>query len=148
MNSADLVTCVGKPLESPEVQSLLARLGVNPQIRMPEDDNEARVTLHSLGLALIFKPEEEKSSRLELETVQFVSSEEEGFTSFAGELPGGLSFNDTQADAQRKLGEPMHSDEELRLDVWAFGELELSIDYAKDAPHRASTIGVAPPYAG
>ncbi len=148
MDSADLVACVGKPLESAEVQSLLARLGVTQQIRIPKDDNEARVSLHSQGLSLIFKAEGSKSSRLKLDTVQFISSEEEGFTSFSGPLPGGLSFSDVQADAQRKLGESIHSDDEMRLEIWSYGALELSIDYGKDAPHRASTIGVSPPYEG
>lgn len=41
MDSADLVACIGKPLEAPEVQSLLASLGVTGQIEMFRPENLA-----------------------------------------------------------------------------------------------------------
>lgn len=142
MDSDEMVSCVGKAEDDPAVQRLLASLSITKKLKMPKSSIHARHDLPRAGLSLVFKPEAPKSSRLLFRTVQFLSDEEQGYKRYPGALPAGLSFSDGQAEARAKLGSPMDSDEDLRLDIWEFQGRELSINYSYSAPHRINAVSV------
>jgi hypothetical protein len=145
MDSDELIACIGKAEDSPEVKKVLAGLGITTRLKMPKDDIDVRHVLRNRGLTLVFKPESAKSSRLLLTAVLFISSAEEGFASFAGALPAGLELTDQRPQVHAKLGAPLIEKPKLRRDIWALGELRLAIKYAKDDPHRIAVITVHSP---
>ena len=148
MDSQSLVAAVGKSEDSPEVQAVLAAVGWTKKLKLPKDDIDVRAELPALGLSLIFEAEGPKSSRLVLAGVQFVSSREKGFKSYAGALPARLMFDDDQAAARAKLGKPAKALPALRRDIWKFeGSLQLAINYAKDAPKTIALVTVEVPVA-
>lgn len=132
MHANDFISCIGKLDDTPEVQALLAALGVTKKPKMPKDDNEARVELPKQGLSLVFEPGNPKSSRLVLTAVQFLSDANEGYTSFQGTLPGNLLSSDSQAEARAKLGKTGKSKKAFRLDRWTFDGLDWTVEYAKN----------------
>ena len=137
-----LVSCIGKPEDDPDVQKVLKGLGVTKKLKMPQDDIDARHSLHEQGLCLIFKPESPKSSRLILTAVQFVSSCEEGYSTFAGALPRGLQFSDGPAEANAKLGTPFFSKPKLRREIWDHGQLQLAVNYSRAEPQQIAVVTV------
>lgn len=145
MDSSEFIDCIGKAEDTPEVRQMLVAVGVTKKLKKPKDDIEARADLPALGLSLIFKPEGPKSSLLIFNAVQFVSSAEQGYTSFSGALPAQLLFSDGQSEAHAKLGTPLVVKPALRRDIWQFKDLRLAIKYAKDAPHRIAVITVHQP---
>jgi len=140
MDYREFVSCIGKHEDDPEVQALLSVLGITKKLKMPKDDIDVRHVLHSHGLDLIFKPESQKTSRLILYAVQFISSLEEGFSTFTGTLPSGLLFSDGQVEAQRKLGTPSTSKPKLRRDIWRLNGLQLALKYSRNPPHQIAVI--------
>jgi len=144
MNSEDFTRCIGKPEDAPEVQQMLAAVGVKKKLRVPKGDIEARIDMEKKGLALIFEPEERKSSRLILTSVQFYSDAEEDFSTFPGTLPRGLEFTDSQTEVHAKLGKPDDDRMDMNFEAWNWGELELTVEYTLDHK-RIGMIGVAVP---
>ena len=131
MNSDELVACIGKSEDSPEVEAILEKIGVTKKLKMPKDDIEARVDLPKQGMSLIFEPEDKKSSVLILTGVQFFSDAEQGFTSFQGVRPGSVLCSDTQAVVHSKLGKPVETKKAMRIDGWKVDGLLLTVEYAK-----------------
>ena len=131
MNAQELVSYLGKTAESQDVTTLLARLGVKKQPRMKRDEIDAIVNLESQGLVLLFRPADDKSSQLKLAEVQIYSDVEEGYTSFAGQLPRGLTFADSRSDAIKKLGKPDLSRRQFRLETWYGNDSTLTVKFAK-----------------
>ena len=145
MDQTTIVSCIGKAEDAPDVQQVLAALGATKKLKMPPDDIDVRHSLHDQGLCLVFKPEGPKSSRLILNAVQFVSSCEEGYSTFAGALPGGLSFSDGPPQANAKLGEPFFSKPKLRREIWNYGVLQLAVNYSRQEPQRIAVVTVELP---
>jgi len=131
MNAQELVPYLGKTAESQDVTKLLARFGVKKQPRMKRDEIDATVDLEPQGLVLLFRPADDKSSQLKLAEVQIYSDMEEGFTSFGGQLPRGLTFADSRADAIKKLGKPDLSRRQFRLETWYGNDSTLTVKFAK-----------------
>ena len=148
LNSSEFVSCIGKAQEAPEVQQLLASLGITTKLKMPKDSIDVRHDLPASGVSLIFEPEGPKSSRLIYCAVQFYSDAEQGYTSFPGDLPNQLRFSDGRAEAHAKLGPPFASKMKVRLEVWQVPPLRLGINYTKEEPHRIGVITVQLPPAG
>ncbi|MEY4563518.1 MAG: hypothetical protein RLZZ618_2795 [Pseudomonadota bacterium] len=146
MNSNDFVMCIGKASDSEEVQRAFATMGFAQNLEMPSDDIDARAEAPGLGLSLIFKQEGPQSSRLVVTAVKFLSNKEEGFSSFPGELPSGLSFSDVRADALAKLGEPLEPMPEFRRDIWRWNHLQLATRYTKAAPGHISVVTIELPF--
>lgn len=142
MDTQEIIACIAKPEDAPEIRRLLASVGVTTALKIPKGDIEARLSLTTLGLTLIFKPEGPKSSRLILDTVMFVSDAEEGYSTYPGVLPEGLLFSDTQAEAHAKLGPPAFSKPKLRFDIWERPPVDLSINYTKALPQRIGVVSV------
>jgi hypothetical protein len=145
MDASEFVACIGKPEESPEVQSMLASVGVKKKLKMPRDDIEARIDLPKQGLSLIFVPADPKSSQLTFNGVQFFSDAEQGFKSFAGVLPGNVLFSDSQPEVHAKLGKPAETKKAMRIDGWKFHGLLLTVEYAKKDQRIAMVAVEIPP---
>jgi hypothetical protein len=133
MDSNDFIAHLGKAYDAPEVQRLLAAVGVTKKLKMPKDDIEARADLPKLGLSLIFKPEGPKSSVLIFQAAMFLSNDNKGYTSYSGALPAQLLWTDKPAEVRVKLGKPTESKAALRLDRWTTPDQILTIEYAKES---------------
>ncbi|HEX3696359.1 MAG TPA: hypothetical protein VH374_13335 [Polyangia bacterium] len=131
MDSSDFEPCLGKTDDAPEVVQLLSTLGVTKKLKPPKGGEDLTVELKKAGVVLVFGPHDVKSSKMKLIEVQFYSDAEEGYKTFAGKLPGGLTFTDKQDDARRKLGKPARSKKEFRYDAWKAGPLELIATFSK-----------------
>lgn len=147
-NLDEYVSCIGKAEDAPEVQKLLASLGIFTKLKMPQDDIDVRHRLPELGISLIFKPEGPQSSRLICNAVQFISDTEHGYTTFAGDLPAQLQFSDGPVEVHVKLGAPHIAKPKLRLDIWQLQGLRLAINYTKDQPHHISVLTIQLPREG
>lgn len=131
MDAKDLVQYLGKRADSPDIVKLLAEFDVSKAPRLPPGDIDVAVTLSSEGLLFVFVPVEPRSSVLKLNEIQLYSKLEKGFTSFGGELPYGLTFDDVRADALKKLGKPSLSRREFRLESWVKPDVALTVKFAK-----------------
>lgn len=145
MDGNEFVACIGKPEDGPEVQAMLAAVGVAKKLKVPRGDIEARVDLPKQGLSLIFNPEGPRSSRLIFTAVQFFSGAGRHFKRFAGALPADLQFSTTQAEARRKLGKPFKSLPKLGSDIWRLNGLQLAITYKDEVPHFVAEVSVEQP---
>jgi hypothetical protein len=148
MDGNEFVACIGKPEDAPEVEAMLAAVGVKKKLKMPKDDIEARVDLPEQGLSLIFEPEGRKSSRLVFNGVQFFSGTGRHYKRFAGALPADLQFSTTQSEARGKLGKPFKTLPKLRRDIWKLKDLQLAITYTDEAPHVVAELTVEVPLKG
>jgi hypothetical protein len=129
-DAAEFEDCLGKEEDTPEVLALLAKLGIKKKLK-PSDEGYARLKLPTKGLLLSFEPIDEKSSKLKFSGVQFYSDSEEGFTTFAGALPKGLTFSDSPKEARQKLGKPTKIMKEFRLDHWIAKGRQLTVRYRR-----------------
>jgi hypothetical protein len=132
MNSKEIIACLRKVDDSPDVAELLTTLNVKKKLRIPKDDIEARIDLPKQGLSLIFKPAGSKTSELIFTAVQFFSDSEEGYVNFQGELPCNLLFSDTQTEVRKKLGKPVESLKQRRRDRWEREGLVLTVKYSQE----------------
>jgi len=130
VNSDDIVVCLGKTDDSPEVIRLLAGLGVKKKPKVPRGDIEARIDIMEQGLSLVFEPREPKTSKLTLVAVQFFSGAEGGSEKFPGELPKKLLFSDTQTEVRKKLGKPGDTMKDLWQDIWKEKGLLMTVEYS------------------
>lgn len=130
MDALQFENCLGKSDDSAEVKAMLTELGVTKKLKL-SSEGYVRVELYSQGLLLSFVPIEPKSSVLTFSGVQFYSDVEDGFTTFAGALPGGLSFSDAMKEARAKLGKPTKIMKDFRLDHWIAQGLQTTIGYRK-----------------
>jgi len=131
MDAHDLVKFLGKTDDSPEIVKLLADFGVKKKLRVEPDMRDLPVTLKPAGLSLVFERVETKSSRLKLVEAQIYSDAEKGFTTFPGQLPSGLTFADSRAEAIKKLGKPYDTQKDFRLDTWISKTSSLTVKFAK-----------------
>lgn len=131
MDATDLEPCFGKPDTDPQVAKVLKALGVTKKLK-PDDESVARVKRPDLGLILVFRRVDPKSSDLTLCSIQYYSDAEKGFTTFAGALPEGLTWNDTPADVKKKLGKPDSEVKAYRMQHWKKKDVQRSIQYKKD----------------
>lgn len=146
MNSDPILACLGRSEADPEVQRLLADLGVKKKLKMPRDDIEARVNLPKQGLSLVFKPSGPTNGALFFQAAQFFSSAEPGYAAFTGSLPMDLGIGDTQAEVRARLGRPTASKPRFRLDTWTQGTRVLTVEYAReDGRIAAVTVHVPAP---
>lgn len=130
MDAEQFELAMGKPEESPEVSDLLKALGVTKKLKLgPEGYTVLDLPDH--GLVLSFKPVEAKTSRLKLTGVQFMAGTDKKFKPYAGTLPRGLSFGDSQKEARAKLGKPTKIMKDFNIDRWEEGGRLLSITYKK-----------------
>ena len=145
MDGNEFVACIGKPEDAPEVQAMLAAVGVTKKLKVPRGDIEARADLPEQGLSLIFKPEGPKSSRLIFNAVQFFSGAGRHFKRFSGTLPADLHFTSTQSEARGKLGKPFKALPRLRREIWKLKHLQLAISFTDEAPHSVAEVTVHMP---
>jgi hypothetical protein len=144
MDASEFESCLGKTEDSYEVVQLLDNLGIKKKLKVSQEGN-VRIKLSNLGLLLSFVPEDPKSSKLKFTGVQFYSDCEEGFTTYAGKLPMGLTFSDTPNIARKKLGKPTTSLKEFRLEHWIENGRQLTVRYRKTMDGIAYVLRGFPP---
>jgi hypothetical protein len=130
MDASQFESCLGMTEDAPEVKVMLAELGIVKKLKLSSEGN-VRLRLDGHGLLLTFRPIEPRSSILKFNGVQFYSDAEEGFTTYAGILPGGLAFNDTSKQARAKLGKPTEIMKDFRLDHWISDGRQTTVRYRK-----------------
>lgn len=130
MDASQFETCLGKAEDSADVRGMLTALGITQKLE-PSSEGYLRLTLAGQGLLLSFVPGVSADGKLVFTGVQFYSDSEEGFTTFAGALPGGLTFADSPAQARAKLGKPTEIMKEFRIDHWIADGRQLTVRYTK-----------------
>jgi hypothetical protein len=145
MNADDFVPFLGKLDGSPDIAKLLTSLGVKKQPKLKKGDLYVYVQLPKDGLVLVFRESDDpKSSQTFLAGVQMYSDEEDGFKTFAGELPKEVGFDDTKAEVRKKLGKPTRSKDQLRTDYWDRKGHVLSVEYSR-ATGKVQTMDLSVP---
>lgn len=141
-----------KPSDSLEIQDLLRQGGVKDP-KLKKGDVRAWVDLNKLGVALVFVDEAYYTGRddlavgegaLILNSITFHSSDNPDFTAFAGDLPLGVKFSQSQSDLLAKLGEPEWSNPRLRKDRWLVDGTRYLVKYA-DELDRIQTLSIEAP---
>jgi hypothetical protein len=62
-------------------------------------------------------------------SIFFYADRADGFSAFSGELPGGLTWSDTRADVERKLGAPQVSGGNGAIPFWSGFQGGVSVTY-------------------
>lgn len=140
----EIIKHLGQTVESKEIKDLLKKLGSDKLPKLVEQggeyDFEVYFTLPKMGLNLIFElpqeaePLKENEKLLALNCVQiYAKSTPNDIThGFAGEMPFGISFDDTKTEVHKKAGKPTDSKADLRVDLWDNSEPMFSVSYKKD----------------
>jgi hypothetical protein len=131
VNAEDFISYLGKRDDDPSVKQLLAQLGVNKPPKLKRDEVDVDIELRRQGLILVFESsEDEKSSRLYLNDVQFYSGAAgQGMDAYTGQLPKGLTFDDSRDQVLARLGPPDLPDEDMSTDVWEFDGFCITVEY-------------------
>jgi hypothetical protein len=127
---------IGKPSDSPEVTQLLSELSA-PKPRLKKKDVTTYVALPKLGIDLAFNDEAHHAKRKDIAIGEgalilvsvALRSNVPKYTDYAGPLPQGLSFGDTQAQVHQKLGAPKELHDFLPVEFWAVKRCKLSVTY-------------------
>jgi len=127
MDASEIEAAFGKTEDSPELSSLMAKVGQTKRPKLV--DGVGEVKLPKLGLRLAFKPENPKSSTLILSGITFHAGSEEDYQAFGGALPKGLTLADSRAVVRNKLGAPTKAVDRYRIDHWDSGDRRLSVEY-------------------
>ena len=128
MNADEFVPCLGKTDDHPDILRLLARLGAKKPAKVPRGSTEVRVEVRQLGIELVFEPiDDNRRHGLTFARVIFHGKGKPG----AGALPFGLAFSDSRKDARKKVGPPMHINDDLDRDVWHYQTHTMTADYAR-----------------
>jgi hypothetical protein len=144
MNGDDIISCLRKSSDSPEMVELLNSLKVKKSLKLQRGEDDVRVNLPKQGLSLIFTREAPKTSKMFFSTVQFFSDAQDGFNSFNGDLPRNLVFSDSQIVVRNKLGKPPYPSKELKFDNWENEEFDLTVQYTPDFS-RIKMVGFSVP---
>ena len=146
MNADDFVPFLGKLDGAPEIAKLLATLGVKKQPKLKKGDLYVYVQLPKDGVVLVFRESDDpKVSQTFLAGVQLYSDAEDGFKTFAGDLPKGVTFDDTKTEVRKKLGKPTRTKEQLRTDFWDRKGHVLSVEYARGSG-QVQTVDLSVPW--
>lgn len=132
-----LTALLGKGRNSPEVERLKKMLSEKPEEASFEFDKVHFYMWKSKGLSLRFNSEK-------LTGVLMYAGEIDGFKPYDGELPAKLSFADTRATVEEKLGKPEVSGGGGRIPFWVVYKSQgVSIDYiAKDPDDQKNRIRI------
>lgn len=141
-----LTAAIGKDINSPEVAALFADQDILETINIDEDDYETFVTRPMLGYSLIIvnqpfiknpKYKEKPSGILVLTGCHFYSEGYEDFAQFKGELPFGITFEDSRELVISKLSDSVWQyeiDGRVKRERWEFAETDkqFNVTYSND----------------
>ena len=111
---------LGKTATSPEATEVLAgypNLRVHVEDLGPDEEPVRYLSNEADGLRL------KLSGDGTIRTIFLMSEGKDGFSQFRGDLPGGLSFASTRADALRTLGAPAYFRASGKVGPYRVGEL-------------------------
>lgn len=117
---------LGRTLRSAEVARFVARLPGLPSIQ--EDEGGGRVDSREGGISLVYR-----GRRAGVRKVHLFGDAALGHHKYPGELPEGLSFADTRADVERKLGRPHISSGDKHYSAM-YPRLGLEVEYEAGPP--------------
>lgn len=119
--AAQLRALVGQPLSSRAARALLAPIAAARTVSTFPD-----ATYHSYkphGLSLLLDGDR-------IKTIFVYAEGADGFTAYPGELPSGLTWTQTRADVEARLGPPRESGGDGVIPFWAeYGDGSLSVTY-------------------
>lgn len=121
---AQLRALLGQPASSPIVRAFVAPLAADREVSTFGDSTYFSYKPH--GLSILFVADRVK-------TVFLYTDGADAFEAWPGELPEGLTFRDTRAIVERKLGPPVKSGGDGYINFWcdyARGAGELHVTYA------------------
>jgi hypothetical protein len=142
IHAADILSLFGKPLKSPEVESLLQDLETlnRPQPDYENEDYYDWVMVRRKGVELGFEEaayhqgSDEalwEGTDLRLYQVYFYTAFDD-IQTFAGALPFGLDFGDSRAVARKKMARYESSRHPFITDTWDTESSRLNIRYTED----------------
>lgn len=125
MDTRKLGELVGKPYESPEVQSFVKALGpptVDKEMGAPES---IYYLFEAQGVNLLTESTTDRVSTL------FLMASQDGEPGYPGPLPYGLSFSMTREQVRQAIRAPDKS--KAFYDAWEEGSHILRVEYKDDA---------------
>ncbi len=148
----DPLSLLGRPSDSPEIQDLLRQAGVkDPKLKKGEVRDW--LDLNDMGLALVFTDEAFLTGEKELAigegaliltSITFHSGGDPAFSAFAGNLPLGVKFTQSQSDLAAKLGVPERSNPRRRQDRWMIEKVAFYAKYSEKLD-RIQVFGIFVP---
>jgi hypothetical protein len=98
----------------PSLQPLIDALGITKAPKLPKGDTDAYVEIKKSGLFLIFSDERTVNipgkvfpeGALVLTNLTFYLTDKDGYSSYKGAVPSGVSQNATRADVLKAMGFP------------------------------------------
>lgn len=114
MEFFDHVKYLGMYWGEPSLQPLIDALGITKAPKLPKGDTDAYVEIKKSGLFLIFSDERTikipgkvfPEGALVLSNLTFYLADKDGYRTYKGAMPRGLSPNTTRADALEAMGLP------------------------------------------
>ena len=136
-----LVGLLGKDRTSPEIECLFKDLGEKPMV-----DDESKY--EKGGYYYSWKPKGVSLRFVsgKLATIFLYAEAAAGFKQYEGELPAKLSFGDTRAEVEEKLGKPEMSGGQGVIPYWAVYEKGVQVQYVSkdlmDQKNRIHYVGL------
>lgn len=135
---------LGIELRSDEVVRFVARLPGLPSVQ--EHERGGRVDSRDAGVSVVYR-----GDRAIVRMIHLFAAGEDGHRQYPGELPEGLTFADTRADVERKLGRPFTSDGETTY-LAMYPRHGIEVAYEAGAPRdpavRVRRLTMTAPVAG
>jgi hypothetical protein len=139
---------IGRNSDDKEIRKALANLGVHRTLKVKEDDTDVRIDIEDQGITLVFTDEAylyQKNDRAIGESAPILSEiimflGDSSDTPYTGELPMGLSRQDSQAILRARFGVPFESDDDFNWERWMIEELVLTVIYEEDYEALNSVI--------
>lgn len=133
------IPLVGKASDSPEIKAWLQQLETKPP-KLKRGDVNCHCCVYKEGLELAFIDEADLTMNpdlaigeggLFLSSIRFTSSKIPDYTQYAGKLPFGITFEQTQADVHALFGPPPKKHPFLPRERRAMDGVDFIIGYDK-----------------
>ena len=141
----DLQTLIGKTSFDPQIYYLTNQLS-EPCFYTPEYKNangKETVSFHYLSQINGLKMEVVDDTLRSMEIYNFVKGDENGWTKYVGELPGGITFDMKREDIEKLIGKPSN---DLGMAKGAtYGDRKMTLFYNSDDARKAKLVYIAIP---
>lgn len=137
-----LISLLGREIHDTYLLDKLMYFGAKVPISTEEILDNHYLELKSAGISFAFEKEDEArhplpysvtSGALILTSVNAYGASEPGYTPFAGDLPGGITFDMSRAAVAKRLGKPDWSSPMFPVDRWHATDHRLIVDFLKES---------------